>query len=288
MMLAFVHVLQPIDPCAGTRGKTICVLNASRSKHHHNSRRIIGLRPTNQRVDLALIAAVCITFPTAQPPLPNLRCSGLEVVPKKDRGWRVISHLSAPEGRSINDFINPTHYSLHYSLHYRTIDSAIYIINVLGHNALMGKFDLRCAFRQVPVRREDWHLLGIQWQGRWYVDKCLPFGLRSSPALFNQLATVIEWILHHNYKLTHIIHYLDDFFTAGQPNSNECTSNMEIMNTLCHQSGSPTKPEKEKGPTTAITFLGIFLDSRSMTASITREKDRAGAGNGPHPWQAKL
>ena len=202
-----------------------------------------------------------------QPPLPNLRCSGVGVVPKKDGGRSVICHFSALEGRSINDFINPTHYSLHY----RTIDSAIYIINVLGRNALMGKIDFKNAFRQVPVRREDWHLLGIQWQGRWYVDKCLSFCLHSSPALFDQLATAIEWILHHNYKLTHIIHYLDNFFTAGQPNSNECARNMKIMNYLCYRIGSPTKLVEED-PTTAITFLGILLDSGSMTASITKER----------------
>ena len=204
--------------------------------------------------------------PYTLPPLPNLRCSGLRVVPKKDGGWRVICHLSAPEGRSINEFINP----MHYSLHYHTIDSAISILNTLGCNCLMGKIDLKNAFRQVPVRRENWHLLGIQWQGSWYVDKCLPFDLHSSPAFFDQLPTAVEWILHHNYKITHIIHYLDDFFTAGQSNSNECESNMRNMNALCHQIGSPTKPEKEEGPATVITFLGILLDTRFMTASITR------------------
>ena len=206
--------------------------------------------------------------PYTLPPLPNLRCSGLGVVPKKDGGWRVICHLSAPEGRSINKFINP----MHYSLHYHTIDSAISILNTLGCNCFMGKIDLKNAFRQVPVRREDWHLLGIQWQGSWYVDKCLPFDLHSSPTLFDQLATAVEWILHHNYKITHIIHYLDDFFTAGQSNSNKCESNMRNMNALCHQIGSPTKPEKEEGLATVITFLGILLDTRFMTASITRER----------------
>ena len=80
------------------------------------------------------------------PPLPNLRCSGLGVVPKKDGGWRVICHLSAPEGRSINEFINP----MYYSLHYHTIDSAISILNTLGCNCLMGKIDLKMLFGRFP------------------------------------------------------------------------------------------------------------------------------------------
>ena len=213
-------------------------------------------------------AAGRMAGPYSHPPLPNLRCSGLGVVPKKDGGWRVIYHLSAPPGKSINDFIDPARFSLHYC----SIDAAIKMVNILGQNALMGKIDLKNAFRQIPVRKEDWHLLGIHWQGKWFVDKCLPFGLRSSPALFDQLATAIEWILHNKCKINHIIHYLDDFFTAGTPESNTCKRNMQAMNALCHRIGSPTKPEKEEGPFTTLTFLGILLNSTTMTASITNSR----------------
>ena len=136
-------------------------------------------------------------------PLPNLRCSFLGIFLKKDGGWRIIYHLSAPPSRSVNDFIDLQQYSLRYC----TIDSAIAILNSLDPHFLMGKIDLRSAFRHIPVRREDWHLLGIHWHGRWYVDKCLPFGLRSSLANFDCLATAIEWILRHIYSIHHIIHY---------------------------------------------------------------------------------
>ena len=206
--------------------------------------------------------------PYPHPPLPNLRCSGMGVVPKKDGGWRVIYHLSAPPGNSINDFIDPASFSLHYC----TIDAAIAILNTLGPGALMGKIDLKNAFRLIPVRKEDWHLLGVHWQDQWYVDKCLPFGLRSSPALFNQLASTIVWILKNNYHIMHLIHYLDDFFTAGPPDSPICRHNMETMNRLCNLINAPTKPEKEEGPSTSLIFLGILLDSTTMQASITSER----------------
>ena len=67
-------------------------------------------------------------WPIHLPSLPNLRCSGLRVVSKKDNSWRVIHHLSAPPGNSINDYINPAQFSLHYC----TTDSAIRIKNALG------------------------------------------------------------------------------------------------------------------------------------------------------------
>ena len=206
--------------------------------------------------------------PYPQQPLPNLRCSGLGVIPKKDGGWRVICDLSSPQGASINDGIDPEQFSLHYC----TIDSAIQIINTLGPGALMGKIDLKNAFRLMPVRRDDWHLLGIHWQGKWFLDKCLPFGLRSSPALFNRFADALEWILKHNYHITHLIHYLDDFFTAAPPDLATCQQHMDTMTQVCSIINAPIKREKTEGPATSITFLGIHLDSVAMTASITTQR----------------
>ena len=49
-------------------------------------------------------------------PLPNFRTSGLGVVPKKNGKWRVILHLSAPAGVSINDSISKEEYTLHHRI----------------------------------------------------------------------------------------------------------------------------------------------------------------------------
>ena len=104
------------------------------------------------------------------------------------------------------------------------------------------------------------------------MDKCLPFGLRSSPALFNQLADALEWVLHHNYNITHIIHYLDDFFTAGPPHSNKCQQHMQAMSQACSNINIPLKQEKTEGPATSLSFLGVLLDSVEMKASITSQR----------------
>ena len=185
--------------------------------------------------------------PYDTPPLP---CSGLGVVPKKDGGWRTICDLSSPAGSSINDFIDPTSFSLHYC----TIDPAAAILNTLGPGALMGKMDLKNAFRLLPVRRLDWHLLGIFWHNHWYLDKCLPFGLRSSPFLFNQLAEALEWILIHNYGIANLIHYLDDFFTlstlSGMPQQ------YEFHGFALRKSKRSSQGGKNGRPNHHINFLG--------------------------------
>ena len=96
--------------------------------------------------------------PFQTPPLPNFRCSGLGLVPKHDGGWRAIYYLSAPYGSSINDSINPEDYALSYC----SVIDAFAIVSALGKGTIMAKIDLKNALRLVPVRPEDWNLLGIQ------------------------------------------------------------------------------------------------------------------------------
>ena len=135
----------------------------------------------------------------------------------------MIHHLSASRGSSLNDFIPKDEYSLHYS----TVDDAIGSLLQLGVGALMAKIDLQSAFRMVPVRRTDWELLGIHWQNHYYIDTCLPFGLRSAPYLFNQFAMALHWILQTNYDMPHLIHYLDDYLIMEQPDSPRCARKVE-------------------------------------------------------------
>ena len=209
-----------------------------------------------------------ILGPFDTPPLPDFRCSGLRLVPKHDGGWRTIYHLSAPHGNSINDYINPEDYTLSYC----SVDDAYAILNLLGTGALMSKIDLKNAFRLIPVHPNDWNLLGICWRNKFYIDTCLPFGLRSAPFLFNQLSVAIHWILQHKYSVCHLLHYLDDFFTAGAPDSSECQNNLEAMLSLCQKINAPVKLTKVEGPSTNITFLGIVINTVTMTASISSER----------------
>ena len=72
-----------------------------------------------------------------------LHCSGFGAIPKKNGKWRMIMHLSAPVGRSVNDGIHPDDFSLHYS----SVDDAVAIFLHLGKGALMAKFILMNQYR---------------------------------------------------------------------------------------------------------------------------------------------
>lgn len=47
-----------------------------------------------------------IIGPFDQLPIVNLHFSPVGIVPKSDGGWQLITHLSYPNGRGINDFID--------------------------------------------------------------------------------------------------------------------------------------------------------------------------------------
>ena len=147
----------------------------------------------------------------------------------------MIMHLSAPQNSSINDGILKEDFPLHYS----TIKDAVWMIHHLGNRTLLAKIDIKSAFRTIPVRVEDRELLGMHWWNKFYIDCCLPFGLCSAPYIFNQYAEALEWILQHNYLISNLIHYLDDFLIAGRPDSDECDQALQIMLQVCQRLGFP-------------------------------------------------
>ena len=84
----------------------------------------------NKEVQLGRIAG-----PFPAPPLPDLQCHPVGVVPKKHSvEWRTIYHLSYPEGDSINDHIPKDPYSLQYV----RVDDEITILRSLGPGSFMA------------------------------------------------------------------------------------------------------------------------------------------------------
>ncbi len=75
-----------------------------------------------------------IAGPFDTPPMANLQCSGVGVIPKKTGGWRMIMHLSAPQDNSINDGIHKD-----FTLHYSSIDDAVQMVHRLGRRMLLAK-----------------------------------------------------------------------------------------------------------------------------------------------------
>ena len=201
-------------------------------------------------------------------PLPTpIHVNRFGVIPKKSQPgkWRLIVDLSFPEGGSVNDGINPDLCSLRYP----SVDLAIQQIRRMGEGALLSKLDIKEAYRIVPVHPEDWPLLGMCWKGNYYVDTRLPFGLRSAPKLFTALADAAQWLIREA-GVECVIHYLDDYLFVEPPQ--ETAKALGIAVRTLSGLGIPLAPEKVEGPSTHLTFLGIELDSTSMTARLPGNK----------------
>ena len=80
---------------------------------------------------------------------------------------------------------------------------------------MLMKRDFESAFRHIPIAPIDIPLLGLEWKGRHYAERFLPFGPRTAPYLFNLFAEMFHWILAEELERTslpgEIVHDLDDF-----------------------------------------------------------------------------
>ena len=209
-----------------------------------------------------------IVGPFWQPPFRNFRCSPVGLVPKHTPGeFRLIQHLSAPRGLSVNDFIDPDQCSVSYT----SFDRAVELVLSLGECARMGKADIQSAFRLLPVRPEDFELLGMCVAGKYYYDRCLPMGCSISCALFERFSSFLEYCCRKSANTDGILHYLDDFFFAGTSRG-ECAGIMRHFFDICDKFGVPIAAEKTEGPVSVLTFLGLEIDAAAQSVKVPGDK----------------
>ncbi|XP_057307364.1 uncharacterized protein LOC130645393 [Hydractinia symbiolongicarpus] len=172
-----------------------------------------------------------------------------------------------PVGKGVNTYIDIEKQK------FQTIDDACAMIK---QGYFMAKVDLRHAYRSVPVHPSNYAALGLKWrfsgstQYSYLVDTRLPFGGRSAPGIFHRLTqSVRRMMLRQGFPL--VIVYLDDFLVIGRTQT-EC---YEAYNTLCKLLvglGFQLSPAKLVPPCQQLTFLGILLDTVSLTLSLPPAK----------------
>jgi hypothetical protein len=201
--------------------------------------------------------------------LPEFQINRFGVIPKGHNTgkWRLITDLSFPPGRSVNDGIAPELCSLTYA----SVDQVADTAAQLGRGTLMAKIDVDSAYRLILVNPQDRPLQAVSWRGGIYIDLMLPFGLRSAPKIFNAVADALEWHLRQ-LGVQHIFHYLDDFIILGRPESSQCTEALATLNHSCWALGVPVAEHKRAGPATCLTFLGIEVDTEAAQLRLPMEK----------------
>lgn len=243
-------------------------LSQLRSQVSNHPSVLANKRIVDERI-AAEVAAGRLCGPLPQNLAGMVHVSPMGLVPKSHQPnkFRLIVDLSHPTGSSVNDGILPRLCSLQYA----SVDMAVKMVRQLGIGTQLVKLDIKDAYRIIPVHPADHHLLGISWRGNVYVDRALPFGLRSAPKIFSAVADMISWVLHQQGIEFHI-HYLDDFLLLGAPDSPQAAEALSTIVRIFRMLGIPIASQKTEGPTTALGFLGILIDTRVFELRIPAEK----------------
>ena len=208
-----------------------------------------------------------IAGPFDDPPFVNFRVSPLGLVPKHNGSYRLIHHLSYPEGDSLNDGIPKDLTSVHYA----SIQTAIRHILDIRDNVYLCKTDVASAFRLLPVHPDEYPRLGMQVGDRYYFDRTLPMGCSRSCQLYEEFATALEWIARQKLNAVYISHVLDDsIFIASTAQT--CLGGLHVFMDMCNTLGIPIAHDKTMGPERVLPFLGITLDTIKMQARLPQDK----------------
>lgn len=213
--------------------------------------------------------------PFASSPFDIYRINPLGIAEGKySKKKRLIVDMSAPHDSplgitSINDLIDKEKFSLTYV----KIDDAIQTLQKLGKGSWLCKTDITDAFKQIPVLQSQWHLQGIKHLDQYFFYTRLVFGCRSSPKIFDTLASTIKWIAMNNYGLAHIFQLLDDFLAIDPPSSeSEAYRTMAVLTMIFARLNIPLSAHKTVGPTHVLEYLGIILDALLMEARLPQDK----------------
>lgn len=202
-------------------------------------------------------------------PVSPFITSPLGLVPKHDGGLRKIHHLSYPKGTSVNDYIAAEASALSYTSLQRIFEKVL----KAGRHSVLIKRDVKDAFQNIPVAPHMQWLLGFLWKERYYQETCLPFGLSTSPFIFNLLAEAFDWILEAYFQWS-VDHYLDDFiatFSALEATPSNVIEYDYQYRRVTDLLGIPRQESKDQMGTIVPVF-GILVNTNTFVASLPLEK----------------
>ena len=89
------------------------------------------------------------------------------------------------------------------------------LMRSLGRGCMLYKIDLSCAYRQLRSDPLDWPLLGVTWDGQYYVDLAIPFGLRHGAPACQRVSEAAGEVAAFLYGVL-VLAYVDDMGGAAK------------------------------------------------------------------------
>ena len=143
-----------------------------------------------------------------------------------------------------------------------TVDYMANLVAELGKGCFLYKLDLSRGYRQLRLDPLDWPIMSIKHENNLYMDICPPLGLRTA-AMMMERTTLATTYIHGLYGFTSKP-YIDDHGGA----ESELRMAERAYNTLhgiLQKVGLEVAAHKSCPPSTVMVWLGILVDSESMT-----------------------
>ncbi|KAL0157927.1 hypothetical protein M9458_046003, partial [Cirrhinus mrigala] len=208
------------------------------------------LRPSTRRSDADAIE----TVPSAE--MKKGFYSPYFIVPKKGGGLRPILDL-----RVLNRALLKLPFKMLTLKH---------ILTCVRVQDWFVAIDLKDAYFHVSILPRHRPFLRFAFEGRAYQYKVLPFGLSLSHRVFTKVAEAALSPLRE--RGIRILNYLDDWLILAHSWDLVCAHRDMVLNHLA-QLGLRVNWEKSKlFPAQRISFLGVELDSVSMSARLSPER----------------
>ena len=214
--------------------------------------------------------AILGPFPS-QPFTPWTQVSPLMTRPKKNtEERRVVVDLSFKQGSSVNaGIVRGWYQGKPYKFELPTILDLLERVKQLGSGCFLWSTDLARAYRQLRVCPLSYPLLGMMYEGLYYIDLAPPFGCRTSALACDRTTKAVEWLLTKDKKWVRV--YLDDFVGAEQFKEDAEKTYKEVTQLTSHL-GLELSLSKCIPPTTCLTWLGYTVNTIAMTVTIPELK----------------
>ena len=135
----------------------------------------------------------------------------------------------------------------------------------LSGGQLYSKLDLSHAYQQVVLDEDSQKLTTINTSKGLFMYERLPFGVSSSPAIFQR---IMEQLLQ-NIPMTGV--YLDDVLVTGRT-AEEHDRNLEMVLTRLQDAGLRLKESKCSFHQTSCTYLGHKIDAEGIHPTTDKVK----------------
>ena len=212
----------------------------------------------------------------------TIRCSPMSVELKPNGKARIICDLSWPHVPepdingttpiSINDGINKSDFPVNMV----TANDLLRLAFKAGFPAKCSKCDWNDAYKHVHVRGEDVHLQVVYIGGRYFVERGLTFGARSSPCLYDEpaeicleLSCLVAAVLRDS-----IAKQLDDCIIISSESDVQrwYVAYRETCSKLGVSLASEEDKDKSFPPSDSGVLLGIYFDFAAWTWSVPKIK----------------